>query len=116
ARAESLVANKGGDGFYKKNLRKSLLHQFTSVRRSALRANGDRKPPPVRNCHDLSPFTSLGFAHAGAPFFAGAKLPSMKASSRSNPKRLRGSSASASNTPRITPERTHCWKRRWQVW
>jgi len=40
--------------------------------------------------------------------FAGATLPSMKASSRSNPPRLCNYSASASSTPRITPERTHC--------
>jgi uncharacterized protein (TIGR03435 family) len=29
---------------------------------------------------------------------------------------IRRSSARASSTPRITPERTHCRKRRWQVW
>jgi hypothetical protein len=30
--------------------------------------------------------------------------------------RLRKSSATASSTRRSTPPRTHCWKRRWQVW
>jgi hypothetical protein len=35
-------------------------------------------------------------------------LPSMKASSKWNRLRSRRSSATASKTPRMTPERTHC--------
>jgi len=47
---------------------------------------------------------------------AGAKLPSMKDSRASRRPRIRRSSASSSRTPRIIPDRTHCWNRRWQVW
>jgi hypothetical protein len=56
--------------------------------------------------HDPGALAPLGFAHARTPLFAEAKLPSMKASSGSNPPRLRRSLASVSSTPRMTP----CWK------
>jgi hypothetical protein len=111
-----IFANQVLDRFFHKDLCQALHHQLHFVCRSAFGANRDRKTVAVCNGHDFGSFPPLGFAHAGAPFFAGAKLPSMKASSRANPPRLRRSSASASSTPRMTPERTHCWKRRWQVW
>src|SRR6516164_8632430 len=93
-----IVANQALDRFFHKNLCKGLHHQHHFMWRGAFCANGDRKTMAVCNRHDFRSFSSLGFAHAGAPFFAGAKLPSMKASSRSNPPRLRRSSASASRT------------------
>ena len=49
-------------------------------------------------------------------FFAPMKGASLKHSLRSTSPRVRTSSASASKTPRRTPARTHCWKRRWHVW
>ena len=76
--------------------------------RSTCRGSGDRKTSAVCNCHDLRPLTTLGFAHAEPPFFAGAKVPSMKVSWRSNFPLAFRSSARASSTPRITPEATHC--------
>src|SRR6516164_287053 len=72
---------------------------------STFRADGDRKTIAVCNCHDLGAFATLCLADPSAPLFAGAKLPSMKASSRSNIPPTRRCSASASSTPRITPER-----------
>lgn len=78
------------------------------MRRSTCRGYGDRKTSAVCNCYDLRPLTTLGFAHAEPPFFAGAKAPSMKASWRSNFPLAFRSSASASSTPRITPEATRC--------
>src|SRR5215469_2176695 len=111
-----IVANQALDRFFHKDLCQGLHHELHFVWRGAFCANRDRKTIAIGNGHDLGSFSSLGFAHAGSPFFAGAKLPSMKASSRSNPPRLRRSSARASSTPRMIPERTHCWKRRWQVW
>ena len=103
-----IVTNQTLDWFLHEDLRQRLLHQRHFMRRGALRVNGDRKTMTVGHCHDLGPLASFGFADAGTPFFAGAKLPSMNASSRLNPPRLCKYSASASSTPRITPERTHC--------
>src|SRR6516162_2349331 len=115
-RIVGIVANQALDRFFHEDLCQGLQHQLDFVWRRAFCANRDRKTTAVGNGHDFGSFASLGFANASPPFFAGAKLPSMKASSRSNPPRLRRSSARASSTPRMTPERTHCWNRRWQVW
>ena len=70
----------------------------------------------VCHCHDLRSLTTFRFADLRSPFLAGAKLPSMKASRTSSRPRICRSSASASRTPRMIPDRTHCWNRRWHVW
>ena len=86
------------------------------MRRSTLCVNGERNTSAVCHCHELRTLAALSFADGAAPFLAPTKVPSMKHSARSSLPRLRKSSASASSTWRSTPERTHCWKRRWQVW
>jgi hypothetical protein len=70
----------------------------------------------VCHCHDLRSLTTFRFADLRSPFLAGAKLPSMKASRTSSRPRICRSSATASRTPRMIPDRTHCWNRRWHVW
>lgn len=70
----------------------------------------------VRNCHDLGPFAAFRLANTKTPFFAELKVPSMKASCKSIPPRSRKSSAMTRNARSMVPSRTHCWKRRWQVW
>src|SRR5713226_2517215 len=99
-------------GFGDEDLGQGLLDQRHLVRRSRFCTHGDWKASAVCHCHDLGPLAALRLTQAGAPLFAGAKLPSMKASWRWNPPRACRSSARASSTPRITPECTHCWNRR----
>src|SRR5215510_16446513 len=86
------------------------------MRRSRRCVNGERKTSAVCNCHELRTFAPLGLSHSEPPFLATTNIPSMKHSVRSSSPRTRRSSASASNTLRKTPSRTHCWNRRWQVW
>jgi len=114
-RVVSLIADETLQRFANEEFGKCLLHQRHFMRRSTLRANGDRKTMAVCDCHELGPLAPLGLADSRAPLFAGEKVPSINASRKSNPPRTRRSSARASTTPRMTPDLTHCWKRRWQV-
>jgi hypothetical protein len=69
----------------------------------------------VDQYHPLRPLATLGFTDGGAPFLAGAKLPSKKVSSH----RSRPSSSSAPRRVRHasnqTPSSSHCCSRRQQV-
>jgi hypothetical protein len=56
------------------------------------------------------------FADSKAPFFAGTKVPSMKASRMSIPPRSDRFSASPWAMRLKTPDWAHCWNRLWQVW
>ena len=75
-------------------------------------SNGERKTSAVCDRHDLGPFAFAGEANAGAPFFAPAKVASMKASLRSNPPAAASSRARALKTCANAPLRAHSWKRR----
>ena len=83
--------------------------QFHFMRRSAGHVEGVRKTRNVCNCHALGPFPPLSWSNAGAPFLAGAKLPSIKASLMSIPPRLRRSSARATSIFLNTPSLDHFW-------
>ncbi len=52
--------------------------------RSASNPGGDRKTMALRNCHDLGPFAAACWTNCTAPFFAPAKVASMKVSAKSN--------------------------------
>ena len=86
------------------------------VRRSAFDAYRNGKTVAVCDSHDFGSLAAFSFPDFGAPFFAGAKLPSMKASSTSRTPRAFKWKARASRIPFMTRERTHCGKRRWHVW
>lgn len=92
------------------------LDESCFVRRSSRCVKGDRKTSAVRNCHEFRALAPLSGAHASAPFFATTKLASMKHSDKSRPPRLRKCSANTLRAVCSAPVRTHCWKRRWQVW
>ena len=100
--------------------RESSLHSTPNkgdlMRRSTFNVDGEWKRRRVCNHHDLCTFAPLGLSNAIAPFFATTKVPSMKHSERSMRPRSSKSRAKACSTPSSTPERTHAWKRRWQVW
>ena len=57
-----------------------FFNQFHFMGRSAFNVSGDRKTRSVCDCHDLGAFATLRLADSKTPFFAGAKLPSIKAS------------------------------------
>jgi len=84
-------------------------------RRGAFQPNSQRNTFTVSQYHPLCAFTTLGFADCVAPFLAGAKLPSRKASSHF---RSPCSSSAPSNVRQAlsqTPVSSHCFKRRQQV-
>ena len=98
-------ADFGQGGFRKRNF----------CRRGTFQPNSQRKTLTVDQYHPLRALAALGFADPGAPFFAGAKLPSRKVSSHRN--RLSASSAPsrARQACSQTPSCCHRCSRRQQV-
>jgi hypothetical protein len=92
-----------------------LIYKLDFMRLSTGCVNGDRKTKSVCEAHNFGSFALFGFTHAIAPFFAGAKVPSMKPSLRSMPPRSFKSRASAVSSLAKTPDSLHSWKRRWHV-
>lgn len=92
-----------------------LIYKFNFMRLSTGCVNGDRKTKSVCGAHNIGSFAFFGFAHAIAPFFAGAKVPSIKPSLKSMPPRSFKSVASAVTILAKTPDSIHSWKRRWQM-
>lgn len=68
-------------------------------------SNGERKTSTVCDCHDLGAFAFAGEADGGAPFFAPAKVASMKASVKSYPPAAASSPARRWRTRAIVPLR-----------
>jgi hypothetical protein len=91
-------------------------NELLLMRRSARNPKGDRKTMAVCDCHELAPFADERSTNAIAPFFAPMKEASIKPSSNPSFPRASKSSASAQRMPFSTPQRCHCWNRRWQVW
>ena len=94
----------------------SVVHKGDFMWRSTFNVYGEWKRRAVCNCHDLRTLTPLGLSNTEPPFFATTKVPSMKHSDKSMSPRSSKSVATACSTRSRTPERTHSWKRRWQVW
>jgi len=90
--------------------------ELAFVRRSAFDTNGERKTVIIGESDDFRPFAASGRPDREAPFFAPVKEASMKASSKSSFPRACNSSAKTRKMCSSVPARTHCWKRRWQVW
>lgn len=83
--------------------------------RSGVDGDSERKTMAVDHYHPLRAFSALGLANSAAPFFAAAKLPSMKASSHWILPRLSRSSSSAARIFVSVPSRLHFWNRLWHV-
>jgi hypothetical protein len=84
-------------------------------RRGTFKPNSQRKTLTVDQYHPLRSLAALGFTDRSAPFLAGAKLPSRKASSHRNnpspsnaPSKVRQASSQTSCS-------SHCFRRRQQV-
>ena len=85
------------------------------VPRCNFQENSERNTLAINHQHPLRALAPLGFSHGQAPFFAGAKLPSMNTSSHcSNPRRSKSPSR-LRQTSSKTPSSSHCCKRRQQV-
>lgn len=77
--------------------------------------NSERNTLSINHQHPLRALAPLGFSHGQAPFFAGAKLPSMKTSSHSSKPRRSKSPSKVRQTSSNTPSCSHCCNRRQQV-
>jgi hypothetical protein len=69
----------------------------------------------VSQYHPLRALATLGFANCVAPFFAGAKLPSRKASSHRNSPSASKAPSKVRHADSHTPCSSHCLNRRQQV-
>src|SRR5215467_2325549 len=95
----------GQRGFRKRN--------FT--RRGSFQPNSQRKTFTVDQYHPLRALAPLGFPDGRAPFFAGAKLPSRKASSHFNSPSWSSVPSNLRHAFSHTPSSSHCLSRRQQV-
>jgi hypothetical protein len=99
-----------------KDLNESVWDKGDFMPRSSRRVDGERKTSMVCHRHELRTLAPLGRSHPWSPVFATTHVPSIQHVLRSSSPRSRRSAAKASRTCRSVPSRTHCWKRRWQVW
>jgi hypothetical protein len=90
--------------------------ELAFVRRSAFDTNGERKTAIIGESDDFRSLAAFGGPDREAPFFALVKEASMKASSSCSFPRACNSSVATRKMRSSLPSRTHCWKRRWQVW
>jgi hypothetical protein len=95
----------GERGFRKRNF----------SRRGTFKPNSQRKTATVDQYHPLRPLATLGFADCGAPFLAGAKLPSRNVSSHFNRPSPSNAPSSARHASSHTPCSSHSFNRRQQV-
>src|SRR6185437_4549822 len=111
-----LVANHPLRQLVEKAACQRRLHQLAFGRRGAIHVRGDRQSAAVGDQHDFAALAAASRADRKAPFFALLNVASMKLSARSRSPRSRIRFAKRRNTFCSRPSRTHCWKRRWQVW
>ena len=83
--------------------------------RGTFKPNSQRKTATVDQYHPLRPLAALGFSDCGAPFLAGAKLPSRNVSSHFNSPSPSSPPSSARHASSHTPRSSHCLNRRQQV-
>jgi hypothetical protein len=115
-RVVCFVANEPGREFIEEASGKNRFHKLALGRRSAFDRYGERKTVISGDSDDLRALAAAGGADGKAPFFALANVASTNASSRFS---LPCACRWVANTLRAFssfPLRTHCWKRRWQVW
>jgi hypothetical protein len=90
--------------------------ELAFVRRSAFDTNGERKTVIIGESDDFRSLAAFGGPDREAPFFAPVKEASIKASSSCSFPRACNCSAKVCKMRSNLSSRTHCWKRRWQVW
>jgi hypothetical protein len=95
----------GERGFRKRNF----------SRRGTFQPNSQRKTATVDQYHPLRALATLGFTDCGAPFFAGAKLPSRNVSSHFSRPSPSSAPSNARHASSHTSCSSHCFNRRQQV-
>ena len=95
----------GERGFRKRNF----------CRRGTFQPNSQRKTAAVDQYHPLRALAALGFSDCGAPFFAGAKLPSRNVSSHFNRPSPSSAPSNARHASSHTSCSSHCFSRLQQV-
>lgn len=110
------VADQSGREGVEEAVPEDPFDKLAFVWRSAFDTNGERKTVIIGESEDFRAFAALGGPDRQAPFFAPVKEASMKASCKSSFPRARNASVRARKMRSSLPARTHCWKRRWQVW
>jgi hypothetical protein len=95
----------GERGFRKRNF----------SRRGTFEPNSQRKTATVDQYHPLRALATLGFTDCGAPFLAGAKLPSRNVSSHFSRPSPSNAPSSARHASSQTSCSSHCFNRRQQV-
>ena len=111
-----LITDKLVGSIFGKATVNRCINQSYFVGRSAFNVSGDRKTRSVCDCHDLGALAAPCLADSKTPFFAGTKVPSMKASRMSIWPLSYRSCASCCAMRLNTPCRTHCWNHLWHVW
>jgi len=91
------------------------LRKVNFTRGGTFQPNSHRKTFTVDQYHPLRALAPLGFADCGAPFFAGAKLPSRKVSSHLRRPRSSSDPSSVRHAFSQTPCSCHRCNRRQQV-
>jgi hypothetical protein len=91
------------------------LRKRNFCRRGTFEPNSQRKTATVDQYHPLRSLAALGFTDCGAPFFAGAKLPSKNASSHCSRPSPSSAPSSARQASSHTSCSSHCFNRRQQV-
>jgi hypothetical protein len=84
-------------------------------RRGTFQPNSQRNTLTVSQYHPLRALATLGFTNCFAPFFAGAKLPSKKASSHLNKPSASRAPSKVRHAYSQTPRSSHCRNRRQQI-
>ena len=91
------------------------LRKCNFSRRGTFEPNSQRKTATVDQYHPLRSLAALGFTDCGAPFFAGAKLPSRNVSSHCSRPSPSSAPSSARQASSHTSCSSHCFNRRQQV-
>jgi len=91
------------------------LRKRNFSRRGTFEPNSQRKTATVDQYHPLRALAALGFTDGGAPFFAGAKLPSRNVSSHCSNPSPSSAPSNARHASSQTPCSSHCFSRRQQV-
>jgi hypothetical protein len=91
------------------------LRKCNFSRRGTFEPNSQRKTATVDQYHPLRSLAALGFTDCGAPFFAGAKLPSRNASSHFSRPSPSSAPSSARQASSHTSCSSHCFNLRQQV-
>jgi len=115
-RVVGFVTDEPGGELIEEAAGKNVFHTLALGRRSAFHRYGERKTVISGDSDDLRALPTAGGANGEAPFLALAKVASTNASSRFSLPCSCSRLASSLNASSSLPLRTHCWKRRWQVW